>query len=89
MNTLIVYDWAIRLMKTSLQNTQLTARHDQAYFEVSRLGHIKKFLFPVPARITFGERIKKKYILHLIEFDVFGTTINCFSVKADSFCPLS
>ena len=25
----------------------------------AKLGQIKKFLFPVPARITFGERIKK------------------------------
>ena len=48
----------------------------------------KKFLFPVPARITFGERIKKIFIFYFIEFDVFGTTINCFSLKADPFCTL-
>ena len=46
------------------------------------------FLFPVPARITFGERIKKKIIFYFIEFDVFVTTINYFSVKAEPFCPL-
>ena len=27
------------------------------------LGFIKKFLFPVPVRITFGERSKKNFIL--------------------------
>ena len=48
----------------------------------------KKILFPVPAHITFGERIKKNFLIYLIEFDVFDTTINCFSVKADPFCPL-
>ena len=47
------------------------------------LGHIKKLLFPVPARITFEERIKEKFIFYFIEFDVFGTTMDCFSVKAD------
>ena len=45
-------------------------------------------MFPVPARINFGERIKKNFIFHFNEFDVFGTTIICFSVKADAFCPL-
>ena len=48
----------------------------------------EKFLFPVPARITFGERIKKNFIVYLIEFDVFGTTLNCFPVKVDPFIPL-
>ena len=48
----------------------------------------KKILFPVPARITFGERIKKSVIFYFIEFGVFGTTINCFLMKADPFCPL-
>ena len=48
----------------------------------------KKILFPVPVRITFGERIKKNLIFYFIEFDVFGSTFNCFSVKADPFCPL-
>ena len=52
------------------------------------LGHIKSVLFPVPARITFQERIKKIFIFYFIEFDVFGTKIDCFSVKANSFCPL-
>ena len=28
----------------------------------------KKILFPVLARITFGERIKKNFIFHFIEF---------------------
>ena len=46
------------------------------------------FLFSVPARITFGERIKKKFIFYFIEFDVFVSTINYFSVKAEPFCPL-
>ena len=46
------------------------------------------FLFPVPAHITFGERIKKNFIVYFIEFDVFVTTINYFSVKAEPFCPL-
>ena len=48
----------------------------------------KKILFPVLARITFEERIKKNFTFYIIEVDVFGTTINCFSVKADPFCPL-
>ena len=48
----------------------------------------RKFLFPVPARITFRERIKKIFIFYFIEFDVFVTTINYFSVKAEPFCPL-
>ena len=42
-----------------------------------------EFLFPFPARITFGERIKKNFSFYFIEFDVKGTTINCFSAKAD------
>ena len=46
------------------------------------------FLFPVPARITFGERIKKNFIFYFIEFDVFVANINYFSVKAELFCPL-
>ena len=46
------------------------------------------FLFPVPARITFGERIKKNFTFYFIEFDVFVTTINYFLVKAEPFCPL-
>ena len=50
--------------------------------------HKINFLFPVPARITFGESIKKNFIFYFIEFDVFSTTINFFSVKADPFCPL-
>ena len=49
------------------------------------LGHIKKILFPVPVRITFGVSIKKSFIFYFIEFDVFGTTIHCFLVKADPF----
>ena len=49
---------------------------------------LKKTLFHVPARITFGERIKNNFIFYFIEFDVLGTKINCFSGKADSFCPL-
>ena len=55
----------------------------------SILGQIKKFLFPVPARITFEKRIKKNSVFYFIEFDIFGTTINDFSVKSDPFCPLS
>ena len=51
-------------------------------------GQIKKILCPVPARITFGERFKKNFIFYFIEFDVYDTTIDCFSVKADPFCPL-
>ena len=35
----------------------------------------RKVLFPVPARITFAERIKKNFIFHFIEFDVFGITL--------------
>ena len=50
--------------------------------------HEINFLFPFPARITFGESIKKNFIFYFIEFDVFSTTINFFSVKADPFCPL-
>ena len=50
--------------------------------------HKINFLFPVPARITFGESIKKNFIFYFIEFDVFSTTVNFFSVKADPFCPL-
>ena len=49
----------------------------------------KIFLFLVPARINFGERIKKNSIFHFNQFDVFGTTVNCFSAKSDPFCPLS
>ena len=45
----------------------------------------KKFLFPVLARITFGERIKKNFIFYFIEF---VTTINYVSVKTEPFCPL-
>ena len=48
----------------------------------------KSLLFPVPAQITFGKRIKKKFISYFIEFDVFGTATNFFSVKTDPFCPL-
>ena len=48
----------------------------------------KKILFPVLERITFGEYIRKIFIFYFIEFDVFGTIINCFSVNADAFCPL-
>ena len=58
------------------------------YVHIFLLGHIKNFLFPAPARITFGKRIKKNLIFYFIGFDVFGTTINCFSVKVDPFCPL-
>ena len=47
----------------------------------------KQLLFPVPVCITFEERIKR-IILYFIEFDIFGTTIICFSMKADLFCPL-
>ena len=47
----------------------------------------KDILFPVPACIRFGERVKKILIFYFIEFDVFGTTINCFSVKTDPFFP--
>ena len=46
------------------------------------------FLFPVPARITFDERIKKFFLFYFIQFDVFVTPINNFSVKAEPFCPL-
>ena len=56
--------------------------------EALKLGHIKNFLFAVPAHITFGERIKENFIFHFIEFNVFGTRINYFSVKAEPFCPL-
>ena len=45
---------------------------------VTYLGHIKKMLFPFPARITFGERIKKNFSFYVIEFDTFGTTIKLF-----------
>ena len=48
----------------------------------------KKLLFPVPTRINFGERIKKNFIFYFIKFDVFVTTINYFSVKAEPLCPL-
>ena len=44
----------------------------------------KKFLFPVPAPITFQGRIKKILIFYLIEFDLFGFRTNCFSMKANS-----
>ena len=45
----------------------------------------KNFLFPIPARVTFEERIKKNFIFYFIEFDVYyGTTM----VEADPFCPL-
>ena len=48
------------------------------------LGHIRKFSLP-SQRASLLESIKKNLIFHFIEFDVFGTTINCFSVKADLF----
>ena len=48
----------------------------------------KDFLFPALALIPFEERINKRLFFYFIEFDVFYTTINCFSVKADPFFPL-
>ena len=54
--------------------------------EVVQRPYKKNFLFPVPARITFGNRIEKNFIFYFIEFYVFGT--KCFSVKADPFCSL-
>ena len=51
---------------------------------IATYGHIKKFLFPVPARINFGKVTKKLYF-YFIVFDVFCTTINCFLVKEDPF----
>ena len=55
-----------------------------AKVDTTKLGHIKKI-----SCVTFGERIKKNFIFYFIEFDIFGTTINCCSVKSDPFCPLS
>ena len=40
--------------------------------------HIKELLFPVPARLTFRERIEKKLMFYFIKFDVFGATIIVF-----------
>ena len=55
-----------------------------SYFVLTKAN----FLFPVTSRITFRERIKKNVIFYFIEFDVFVTTINYFSVKSEPFCPL-
>ena len=40
--------------------------------------------FPVPARITFGERINNFIFISL---NLMYTTIHCLLVKADQFCP--
>ena len=52
------------------------------------LGHIEKNSSFSSQRASLQERIKKNFIFYFIEFDVFGTIINCFSVKVDPFCPL-
>ena len=38
----------------------------------------KIFFFPVPARNTFGERIKKIFIFYFIEFDVLALQLIVF-----------
>ena len=63
-------------------------KQENLQLQLSIRPYIKKFLFPVPALITFGESIKKNFIFYFIDFDVFGTTIDtidCFLVKADPF----
>ena len=47
------------------------------------LGHIKSHLFPVIARITFEQRIKKNYVFNFVDFYVFGTLPNRFRVRVD------
>ena len=60
----------------------------RCFYHIFSLRPYKNFLFPVPAHITFGKRINLFFISYFIEFDVFDTTINYFSVKADPFCLL-
>ena len=52
------------------------------------LGHIKKNSCFPSQRASLFKSIKKIFIFYFIEFDVFGTRINCFLVKANSFCAL-
>ena len=78
-----------RLMTTEESNVKgVTSSGSILVSKMNNLGHIKSFLFPVTAHINFQECIKKIYIFYFIEFDVFGTSIDYFSVKANSFCPL-
>ena len=81
----IIFCSPVMKLKYRIRSKVYSSYHTSAQ---KPLGHIKIFLFPVPAQITFGERIMKNFIFHFIKFDVSGTTINCFSVKADPFCPL-
>ena len=48
----------------------------------------KIFLVSRPSAHHFSRTHQEKIYFWFIEFEVFGTKINCFSVKADSFCPL-
>ena len=49
--------------------------------KITILRPYEKVLFPVPARITFAERIKKNLMYLAIQLFV----AICFSVKADPF----
>ena len=48
----------------------------------------KNSCFPSQRATLLESASRKKIISYFIEFDVFGTAINYFSVKADPFCPL-
>ena len=52
------------------------------------LGHTRNSCFPSQHASLLGRASRKKFISYFIKFDAFGTAINCFSVKADPFCPL-
>ena len=52
------------------------------------LGHIKKNFVSRPSAHYFWRAHKENDYFYLTKFDVFGTTIYHFSVKADPFSPL-
>ena len=64
----------------------VTANHTLVYFCALMIRSLKKnSSFSRPSAHHFRRAYQEKIYSNFIEFNVFGTTINCFLVKAESF----